>query len=83
VIELEIPNDPKIRMAVMGQVYQLTHDYNWEQFGLITTEEVAAAMQIVYDQAVTCAPTEYNYLAGYTGKLLMGTSGKRLVVFDA
>ena len=53
-ITLEIPNDELLRLAVMGQVYELTHSYLWEQYGAITPAQVAAAMLTTYNSAQYC-----------------------------
>lgn len=83
IIEIEIPNDELLRLAVLGQIYALTHSYSWEQYGAVTPTQVSSAMLSIYDEIVSCSPVDYAYLAGYTGKLLLGTSGKRLAVFNA
>jgi hypothetical protein len=53
-ITLQIPNDELLRMAVMGQVYELTHSYLWELYGAITPAQVAAAMLTTYNDAQYC-----------------------------
>lgn len=82
-IEIEIPNDEKLRQAVMGQIYALSNSYLWEQYGAVTPDQAADAMLFVYDQINACPEVDYAYLAGIDSKVLMGTSGKRLVVFNA
>lgn len=38
----------------MGQIDELTQAYNWEQYGAITPQEIAAAMLIAYNNAQYC-----------------------------
>lgn len=55
-ITLQIPNDELLRLAVMGQVYALTDEYLWEQYGAITPAQAAAAMLTTYTNAQYCEP---------------------------
>lgn len=55
-IEIEIPNDEKLRLAVMAQIYILSWPRAWEMYGAVTPDEAAAAMLSVYDQITYCEP---------------------------
>jgi len=55
-ITLQIPNDELLRLAVMGQVYELTRPYLWEQYGAVTPAQAAAAMIATYNDAIYCEP---------------------------
>lgn len=57
---LLIPNDPTFLANVLGAVEQLTFAYNWQQFGLLTPGEAAAA----------CLPM-FNALCFKTGQCRM------------
>jgi hypothetical protein len=52
-----IPNDLQIIAAVNGALLELTKNYNWEQFGSASPEEIAAAMFAMY-QAYVSEPCE-------------------------
>lgn len=41
---LTIPNDIDVISAVNGQINEITKPENWQQFGTVTPEEVAAAI---------------------------------------
>ena len=45
---LTIPDDIDIVIAVNGAINDLTKPEHWEQFGTITPEEVAEAMNTVF-----------------------------------
>lgn len=45
---LLIPDDVDIVAAVSGALLPLTKQYNWEQFGTVTPEEIAEAMMTMY-----------------------------------
>lgn len=55
---LTIPNEIDLIIAVNGQINELTKPENWEQFGTITPEEAAAAMNDMWlkykDSTYTC-----------------------------
>lgn len=55
-ITLQIPNDELLRLAVMGQVYELTHSHLWEQYGAVTPDQAASAMLTTYSTAQYCEP---------------------------
>lgn len=42
---ISIPNDPTLLAAVNAALYSLTLPENWEQYGAITPEQAAEAMQ--------------------------------------
>jgi microcystin-dependent protein len=46
--QLRIPNDLAFIQAVNGALMDLTQPENWEQFGIVTPEEAAAAMFEMY-----------------------------------
>lgn len=43
-----IPDNTLILAAVNGALYELTHAHNWEQYGAVTPDEIAAAMQTMF-----------------------------------
>lgn len=62
-ITLVIPNDELLRLAVMGQVYELSRSRLWEQYGAITPDEAADAMASVYNNAFYCEPPPMTQVA--------------------
>lgn len=53
-ITLQIPNDELLRLAVMGQVYELSRPSLWELYGAVTPDDAAAAMYAAYNAALYC-----------------------------
>lgn len=49
---LVIPADSSIIAAVNGALLPLTYSENWEQFGEVTPEDMAAAMRVMFDDFV-------------------------------
>lgn len=45
-----IPNDLALIIAVNGALDELTNAYNWEQFGTVTPDEAATAMNVMFAQ---------------------------------
>lgn len=46
--EVRIPDNPAFVSALNGAVLELTYPHNWEQFGTLTPQEMAAAFLDVY-----------------------------------
>lgn len=49
---LRIPNNQDIIACVTGALEQLTFAYNWEKYGAVTPDEIAAAMTDLFDNFV-------------------------------
>lgn len=49
---LRIPDSPDIIACVTGALEELTFAYNWEQFGAVTPDEIAATMVDLFDNFV-------------------------------
>lgn len=47
-----IPNDPLILAAVSGAILDLTFPYNWESYGTVTPEAMAAAMSVMWESFI-------------------------------
>ena len=47
---LRIPDDIYILAAVKGAILELTKPENWTQLGLVSPEDMAAQMQLMYDE---------------------------------
>jgi len=47
---LSIPDDPLIRAAVRGAIYDLTKAENWEQFGAVPPEAIAYRMLLMFNE---------------------------------
>lgn len=45
-----VPDSQPFRESVNGALLELTHAWNWEQYGSMTPEETAAAMLDIYDE---------------------------------
>lgn len=68
---LLIPDDLEIVAAVSGALLSLTYAHNWEQFGTVTPEEIASAMQEMYFEWFDTDTTCIYPLADETDLLLM------------
>lgn len=61
---LLVPDNPAIIAAVIGALYDLTLPENWELFGAITPEQIASAMQIMFDGFFEDCPVASNLPVG-------------------
>ena len=44
-----VPDSPAFRESVSGALLELTHSWNWEQYGTMTPDEAALAMLEIYN----------------------------------
>lgn len=44
-----VPDSPAFRESVSGALLELTHSWNWEQYGTMTPDEAASAMLEIYN----------------------------------
>lgn len=82
---LVIPNDVEYISAVTGALLDLTHAYNWEQFGAATPDEVAAIMlQMFLDftasECEVAVPQEYPRSFFLAGDAAYDVSGGSLAI---
>jgi hypothetical protein len=49
---VELPDDPAFMASFLGALLELTYPWNWEQFGTLTSDEMARAFFDIFDQVV-------------------------------